>query len=206
MPRAYLPEHFPEIPGEAYRNHPFSDVRQKYLGRQHATGTAAAATVPTRSESVDSTTSSAADRLQWRSHPALVSPGLSLEDRNPFDSVETTTGPDGHLGGGGDDVNVVDYAEEERAETEKEFWNGDGSLEEEDKVKKGKLSWRERIRHFTWTWFCMTMATGGIANVLNTGNVSRPCLFFPLANGFPFYQKCRFASKACMRWDAYSSS
>lgn len=32
------------------------------------------------------------------------------------------------------------------------------------------LSWRERIRHFTWTWFCMTMATGGIANVLYTGS------------------------------------
>ena len=32
-----------------------------------------------------------------------------------------------------------------------------------------KLGFRERIRHFTWTWFCMTMATGGIANVLYTG-------------------------------------
>lgn len=32
-----------------------------------------------------------------------------------------------------------------------------------------KLEWRERIRHFTWTFFTMTMATGGIANVLYTG-------------------------------------
>jgi hypothetical protein len=32
-----------------------------------------------------------------------------------------------------------------------------------------RLRLKERIRHFTWTWFTMTMATGGIANVLHTG-------------------------------------
>ncbi|KAL9025454.1 MAG: hypothetical protein Q9196_005726 [Gyalolechia fulgens] len=31
------------------------------------------------------------------------------------------------------------------------------------------LHWRKRIRHYTWTFFTMTMATGGIANVLYTG-------------------------------------
>ncbi|KAL8679140.1 MAG: hypothetical protein Q9224_007058, partial [Gallowayella concinna] len=31
-----------------------------------------------------------------------------------------------------------------------------------------RLHWRERIRHYTWTFFTMTMATGGIANVLYT--------------------------------------
>ncbi len=35
-----------------------------------------------------------------------------------------------------------------------------------------KLHWRDRIRHFTWTYFTMTMATGGIANVLYTGSIS----------------------------------
>ncbi|PLN81201.1 C4-dicarboxylate/malic acid transporter [Aspergillus taichungensis] len=28
------------------------------------------------------------------------------------------------------------------------------------------LSWKKRIRHFTWAYFTLTMATGGIANVL----------------------------------------
>lgn len=35
-----------------------------------------------------------------------------------------------------------------------------------------KLQWRERIRHYTWTYYTMTMATGGIANVLYSGKSS----------------------------------
>ncbi|KAL2866828.1 putative C4-dicarboxylate transporter/malic acid transport protein [Aspergillus lucknowensis] len=30
----------------------------------------------------------------------------------------------------------------------------------------GKLNWKKRIRHFTWAFFTLTMATGGIANVI----------------------------------------
>lgn len=33
----------------------------------------------------------------------------------------------------------------------------------------GKLSWKERIRHITWAYFTLTMATGGLANVLYQG-------------------------------------
>lgn len=32
------------------------------------------------------------------------------------------------------------------------------------------LSWKQRIRHFTWAFFTLTMATGGIANALYNGN------------------------------------
>lgn len=34
------------------------------------------------------------------------------------------------------------------------------------------LTWKQRIRHFTWAYFTLTMATGGIANVLNAGQYS----------------------------------
>ena len=43
------------------------------------------------------------------------------------------------------------------------------------------LSWKERIRHFTWAYFTLTMATGGIANVLYTGKLS-PYVFRSHAN------------------------
>jgi hypothetical protein len=41
-----------------------------------------------------------------------------------------------------------------------------------------RLAIRERVRHFTWTWFTMTMATGGIANVLYfpTFTFNSPCV------------------------------
>jgi hypothetical protein len=41
---------------------------------------------------------------------------------------------------------------------------------------EGTIKWRVRIRHYTWTFFTMTMATGGIANVLYSGPCgSRSC-------------------------------
>jgi len=46
---------------------------------------------------------------------------------------------------------------------------GDGSSEDTSNVKPRKLSWKQRMKHVTWAWFTLTMATGGIANVLHNG-------------------------------------
>lgn len=31
------------------------------------------------------------------------------------------------------------------------------------------LPWKERIKHTSWAWFTMSMATGGLANAMNAG-------------------------------------
>jgi hypothetical protein len=47
------------------------------------------------------------------------------------------------------------------------IWRGHHEPMETSRADRLRL--RDRIRHFTWTWFTMTMATGGIANVLYAG-------------------------------------
>lgn len=42
------------------------------------------------------------------------------------------------------------------------------------------LSWKKRIRHFTWAFFTLTMATGGIANVLYTSKYHPPGISIPM--------------------------
>ena len=56
-----------------------------------------------------------------------------------------------------------------------------------------KLQWRERIRHYTWTFFTMTMATGGIANVLYEGT-SRFKIILSHSKADIALMKCPFAS------------
>ncbi|KAI9828943.1 MAG: hypothetical protein M1819_006442 [Sarea resinae] len=58
--------------------------------------------------------------------------------------------------------------------------------QQESGLHMSALSLRERIRHFTWGFFTMTMATGGIANVIHTvpfhfhGQYALGCIFFLL--------------------------
>ena len=42
-----------------------------------------------------------------------------------------------------------------------------------------KLNWKQRIKHVTWAYFTITMATGGIANVISTGLFNRGILHLP---------------------------
>lgn len=62
----------------------------------------------------------------------------------------------------------IDEGDEKHKNTTKngEQANRDQFHEQLDDHFPVKLSFKQRMRHFTWTWFTMTMATGGIANVL----------------------------------------
>jgi hypothetical protein len=145
-----------------------------------------------RSGSTDSTgsDSSAVERLRWRSHPAILTPIPPVADRNPFEDPNLiarsrSTGDAQEQGKSSSaqyveasinhDVgnDVVQPRTDQRMQTRQSETNSEKRRDEEqDKDARVKLSFRERIRHFTWTWFCMTMATGGIANVLYTSTYS----------------------------------
>ena len=123
--------------------------------------------------------SSASERMKWRNHPPLLTPNPEFEDANPFED------PALQLGEGKLHSKSESSGEESQGhatDPEKREGSGEGEVccggrsevgtvqnDEHESEEREKLSWRERIRHFTWTWFCMTMATGGIANVLYTG-------------------------------------
>ncbi|KAL5372423.1 hypothetical protein DPSP01_013530 [Paraphaeosphaeria sporulosa] len=153
---------------------------------------------PGRRSSIGST-SSAAERLRWRNHPEVTSPGFDRS--NPFE--------DDHVAGQDSFPTISDNDDFENEDSakdhdyEKQNSRRDNQIErgahergagdmgvlqgtEKESDERRRLSWRERMRHFTWTWFCMTMATGGIANVLYTvpfrfrGIYALGCIFFIL--------------------------
>lgn len=131
--------------------------------------------------------SSAAERLRWRDHPQVTSPGF--EHSNPFEdghvhaqdffpSISEDDDGKEEKNGHSEQVDSEKKIEDEvtgkknKRKRQKNRSSGEmGVMQgvERESDPRRKLSWRERVRHFTWTWFCMTMATGGIANVLYTG-------------------------------------
>lgn len=141
---------------------------------------------PCRRSSIEST-SSAAERLRWRNHPEVTSPGLNRS--NPFEDDHVVAQNLFPTISDNDDFENEDSSRDHYCEKQShgrknqvkrgahEQGAGDrGVLQgaEKESDERQRLSWRERIRHFTWTWFCMTMATGGIANVLYTGSYTSP--------------------------------
>ncbi|KAG9228921.1 voltage-dependent anion channel-domain-containing protein [Amylocarpus encephaloides] len=73
---------------------------------------------------------------------------------------------------GSDDNTLVDKNENN---TSSEAGNDETSMQDGEREEpvdeeggKKKIGFRDRISCYTWTWFTLTMATGGIANVLHT--------------------------------------
>lgn len=53
---------------------------------------------------------------------------------------------------------------------------------DESNGNKMLLTLKERVRHFVWTWFTMTMATGQLANVILAGTRLRSFVGIQEAN------------------------
>jgi hypothetical protein len=48
---------------------------------------------------------------------------------------------------------------------------GSGGGEQVEEKKPRTVGFRDRVGCYTWTWFTMNMATGGIANVLHSSRI-----------------------------------
>lgn len=63
----------------------------------------------------------------------------------------------------------------------------EGQQQHQDDHHIHHLYFKERIRHFTWTWFTMTMATGGVANVLHKVPYEFPGLYVEFLRAYGTY-------------------
>ena len=52
------------------------------------------------------------------------------------------------------------------------FGSSQSELQDGGEKLERKLGWNERVRHYTWIFFQTSMATGGVANVLHTGETT----------------------------------
>lgn len=66
------------------------------------------------------------------------------------------------------------------------------------------LSWKQRIRHVTWAYFTLTMATGGLANVLYEGKCSLPRVLLSKLYD-THHQQCLIVSAGWTRLELSSS-
>ena len=48
-------------------------------------------------------------------------------------------------------------------------------------IQQDDLPWRERLKHTTWAYFTMCMATGGLANALHAGTLPTTGLQLPMS-------------------------
>lgn len=77
-----------------------------------------------------------------------------------------------YLRGGGNNGNALHHASS--------YADGDhthGTVDGRTGSATGDVSWKERIRHSTWAFFTLTMATGGIANVLYASEMTNSLAF-----------------------------
>lgn len=135
--------------------------------------------------------------MKWRDQPPLMTPQFpEWGEGNPFEHQHALN------------LEAIEKSDFERAQEPQDEYSADAEKSDASRAKENdasnardaprtqqvdreeraqkQLSWRERIRHFTWTWFTMTMATGGIANALYTvpfrfrGLYELGCVFFIL--------------------------
>jgi len=108
-----------------------------------------------------------------------------MKRTHPENGYESPRSPDGEDGFFGNDTgNGTHKAGERRRagrsgqaflggrspKTQDHVGRNEANLGREEATETKKVGLRDRLGCYTWTWFTMTMATGGIASVLHSSN------------------------------------